>query len=84
MTTIKQIAHTLAAADLAVRHQWPSPHDEAMHYRSEFGRAKGMLAAILNTLDDAELPESVRAKVLAFQKARVAKALQEWGEGVTL
>lgn len=80
MTTVKQTARILAAADRDARHVWPSPHDEAIHYRCEFGRAKGMLAALLDTLNDDELPESVRAKVLAFQKARIAKALQEWGE----
>lgn len=80
MTTLKQTARVLAAADRDARHVWPDVHAEAMHYRREFGRAKGMLEAILDTLDDGELPDSVRAKVLAFQKARIAKALQEWGE----
>jgi len=74
MTTTHQQARLLQAT----AHKWPDVHAEAMHYRKEFGRAWGMLECLVDTIEDSELPEATRRKVMAFQMARVRKALSEW------
>lgn len=78
MTTTHQQARLLQAADRDARHVWPDLHSEAMHYCREFGRARGMLEAILETIEDDVLPEETRAKVMTWQLARVRKAISEW------
>lgn len=76
MTTIKQQARMLDAANLDASHVFPDIHEEAMARALKFGQAKGLLEMWLSALDEPK--ELTRKAMLNFMAARTQKVLEEW------
>lgn len=76
MTSLRQQARLLAAADRDARHSFPSDHELLSRRSFQLGLAKGLLQDVLSA---AEAPEDVREQCLNMAVARIRREFGETG-----